>query len=727
MDTNGNGVVEWSEFMTFFGENQGALSKPKSSGRIANEAAVRQSTRFMQDDDLASTIQQKTEEKYFEIEKAFKLLDQDKSGMMAPDELRKVMDRFTLPMSDRQLDQFLAGFERDFEGCVSWRDVLADWGGTLAGYGAKGGVKNLRRTAKKDLKRRELYNTRMLGNKAYNRPNRPKSSSASVKVEKVIHPEKTRDNTKERIRNVSIRLAQKLESKWENVRGAFRFADTDKDNSLSRAELRVLFDRLDLVVNDADFELLMKELSDTTGNVSFESFGKHFSILASNQKGLSREIQDAKGGVDFYKGDVHGRQSNQSFHEESLGNTAGTRKVAQIPNVTAEQADKLLMDKMALQFGQVRKAFRHYDVDHSGSIGSEEFAKGLLNFNIKLNEVEMAKLLRKYDMDGSGSVDYKEFMERFGEVLQASSGFGFDAQIQASHGDMKGNDFRGQQKAGKSHGHISRREIFQSAEAGEVHLINKMMLKWGQVRQAFRHFDKDHNGLISEPEFREVLGGMGINMKPDQVQKLLSKFDIDASGGLDYNEFVGKFGKVMQPGEGQGKTQSGIMAGQNKHGSAEGWNDGAQHTRAKTPALERQLQKAAQIAGTLKLDLDKTRSNRLPSRGATRRATSRPSTAGDWVHSARSVRSLQAQCTRNIPFIAKSFETMDRQRSGTVKAEDFVIALVDAGVDVGSQMELANLAGRFSDGDGPTANVRYKEFVRSLDRGAMEMVQNNLA
>jgi len=741
MDTNGNGLIEWNEFMTFFGEGQGALSKSKAP-KGGNEAALRMSTRFLQDEDLAGQLQHKTESQYNEIQTAFKLLDQDGSGMVSPDELRKVMDRFTLPMSDRQLDQFLAGFKRDFEGNVSWRDVLADWGGKLAGNGLKGGVRELKKTAKRDLRRRDSYNRSMLGNKAWNRPGR---APAPELVKVVKHPEQTRDNTQERLLQLRTRLSLKLSTKWDTMQDAFRFADTDKNNSLTIEEMRRLFDREDLIVNDADFALLQHRLSEGSNEVSFAAFSKFFSQSASEEHGYDAAIEDRHGEVNHWVGDVQGRQEGHESIE--LGGRAGTRKEATIPLVGADQANKLLIDKMALQFSQVRSAFQKYDIDRSGAIGLEEFRGALANFNICLSDPELRKLMARYDMDSSGSVDYREFMDCFGTEINADAGSGVDKKIQDQHGASKGPDFRGKQTAGKTQGHISRREIWQSADAAEAHLLNKLVQQWSQVGHAFRHFDQDKNGLISEQEFRQVLGGLGINVKPSECTKLLHRFDIDLSGGLDYNEFVGQFGKVMQPGEGGGGVQSDIQGVQKKHNSAEAWKDGKQHGRVRTPALERQLAHQKQVENTLQQamgpSLDPTimmrpgscgpgsrpssrggwvTQSRPSSRGGGRTqrhsqlmggGTSRPSTV-DWVHTARSVRSLQAQVTRNIPFISQRLAQMDLGGTGKLPAEDFVVALVDAGVDIGSQVELANLAGRWADGDGPTASVNYRGFIGSM-------------
>jgi len=702
MDLNQNGMVEWHEFLTFFGENQGTLAKQADRGNKAmTEAELRQRTRFMLDNDLSSQLVEKTEVTYNDILKAFELLDQDETGMMSPDELRKVMDRFTLPMSDRQFSQFLAGFEHDFDGCVSWRSVLAEWGGALAGHGTRGGVQGLRRTAKKDLKKRESYNKKMMATRSLNRsvaPRRPASSLGTTG-----HPIALNDMTELHLDRLVQRLRSKLDCQWGSVRMAFRMTDSDRNGSLSEIEMRQLFDRLDLKVDDTSFDLLLSRIKDSAGDIQYAQFAQL--VAPSETGGVASDIQSGYNDVESWGGDAHGRQRAEGKHDSLLGNTHGTRKEATIPLVTAERADQILKEKMALQFTEVRVAFRKHDVDRSGTISSDEFETVLENMNIKLSEKELAKLLRKYDGDGSGGVDYREFMEKFGLELQGSTAGGASTDIENSHGELAHNESSAARRGGQASyrakqghvqikGHHSQREVYQSADAVEAYLMQKMGERWRDVRTAFMAFDKDRSDSVDLAEFAEVLSTMQIRIKPAELQKLLNKYDIDSSGGVNFHEFLHKFSQVLRPGDVDQRSASNVALRKQASG-------------ARTPMLEKQLQRHRAAGEVVE---EPRRSASVASH-----RSSRPSTAAsDWVHTARSTRSLQAQVQRNLPFISQRLDQMDTKKRGTVIAEDFVVALVDSGVDIGSQVELKNLAGHFSSGEGPTSHVRWKEFLHSM-------------
>ncbi len=58
-----------------------------------------------------------------------------------------------------------------------------------------------------------------------------------------------------------------------------------------------------------------------------------------------------------------------------------------------------------------------------------------------------------------------------------------------------------------------------------------------EIREAFRIFDKDGNGYISEAELRHVLNNIGEKLSDEEVEELLFSSDIDGDGQVNYQEF----------------------------------------------------------------------------------------------------------------------------------------------------------------------------------------------
>ncbi len=59
-----------------------------------------------------------------------------------------------------------------------------------------------------------------------------------------------------------------------------------------------------------------------------------------------------------------------------------------------------------------------------------------------------------------------------------------------------------------------------------------------QVREAFRQFDKDGNGVISAQELRHVMLTRGEKLSEEEADEMMREADIDGDGYINYLEFV---------------------------------------------------------------------------------------------------------------------------------------------------------------------------------------------
>ena len=54
------------------------------------------------------------------------------------------------------------------------------------------------------------------------------------------------------------------------------------------------------------------------------------------------------------------------------------------------------------------------------------------------------------------------------------------------------------------------------------------------IREAFRVFDKDGNGVITAQEFRYFMVHMGMQFSEEEVDEMINEVDIDGDGEIDY-------------------------------------------------------------------------------------------------------------------------------------------------------------------------------------------------
>lgn len=56
-----------------------------------------------------------------------------------------------------------------------------------------------------------------------------------------------------------------------------------------------------------------------------------------------------------------------------------------------------------------------------------------------------------------------------------------------------------------------------------------------ELREAFKVFDKDGDGLISPAELRGVMSGLGENLTNEEVEEMIKEADIDGDGQVNYD------------------------------------------------------------------------------------------------------------------------------------------------------------------------------------------------
>ncbi|RUS89671.1 hypothetical protein EGW08_002592 [Elysia chlorotica] len=65
------------------------------------------------------------------------------------------------------------------------------------------------------------------------------------------------------------------------------------------------------------------------------------------------------------------------------------------------------------------------------------------------------------------------------------------------------------------------------------------------LREAFRIFDKEGNGLISASELRHILCNLGEKLTDEEVDEMVREADLTGDGQINFEEFV----RILEPGQ----------------------------------------------------------------------------------------------------------------------------------------------------------------------------------
>ena len=135
------------------------------------------------------------------------------------------------------------------------------------------------------------------------------------------------------------------------------------------------------------------------------------------------------------------------------------------------------------QIEEFKEAFSFFDKDGDGKITFTELNTVMQSLGMIPTVEEVVEIIEEMDTDGNGVIEFTEFLTN-----------------------------------------MNRKTLFWDGD--EV------------IREAFRLFDKDDNGVISAAELHRVMTSLGENVTEDEVKEMIKEADLDGDGQINYQEFV---------------------------------------------------------------------------------------------------------------------------------------------------------------------------------------------
>ena len=138
-------------------------------------------------------------------------------------------------------------------------------------------------------------------------------------------------------------------------------------------------------------------------------------------------------------------------------------------------------DKIA----EYKEAFDMFDKDGSGTIDVGEIVKIMKNFGYPIKKSEAQRMISEIDDNGDGELDFEEFVTLM--------------EKQTNYVDQTEEEL---------------------------------------VLAAFKSFDKDHDGKITNHELKYLLTQMGDKFTDEELNLLFQESNLDINGTLDYQDFI---------------------------------------------------------------------------------------------------------------------------------------------------------------------------------------------
>lgn len=178
--------------------------------------------------------------------------------------------------------------------------------------------------------------------------------------------------------------------------------------------------------------------------------------------------------------------------------------------------------KVEYLWEELRKEFEDLDPYHTSFVSKEEFKDLLTELCIHLNEYEREMLAKKFESNGDGRVCYIDFLQPFVPRRQAlKAKTNMEAVMQSSREEDDPSECRP-----NGLGTLTSR------------MRKKLQGEWKTLRRAFKKLDTDNSGYLSLPEFRSVLKLCNFVLDEDEVYHIMSKYDQNMDGRINYKSFL---------------------------------------------------------------------------------------------------------------------------------------------------------------------------------------------
>ncbi|KAM4708958.1 EF-hand calcium-binding domain-containing protein 6-like [Discoglossus pictus] len=187
--------------------------------------------------------------------------------------------------------------------------------------------------------------------------------------------------------------------------------------------------------------------------------------------------------------------------------------------------------KVEYLWDDLHREFEDLDPYRTGFISKEEFRDILNELCIHLNNYECEMLAKKFEVNGDGRVSYIEFLTPFITRRQTyKNKSNMVAVMQSSQEDFNPPDAH-------------------PAALGTLtsRMRKKLQGEWKTLRRAFRKLDLESSGYLSLPEFRSVLKLCNFVLDEDEVYHIMSKYDQNMDGQINYKSFLENTCKKSKP------------------------------------------------------------------------------------------------------------------------------------------------------------------------------------
>ena len=132
-----------------------------------------------------------------------------------------------------------------------------------------------------------------------------------------------------------------------------------------------------------------------------------------------------------------------------------------------------------------KEAFDFFDTSHTGKINTKDIENLLTSLGAKTDSTEIKMMVNQIDHEREGTIELNDFVDL-----------------------------------------VTKKSQYMKQDYED------------EMRETFKLFDQNHNGVISRDEFKEVMEKMGETQTENDLDEIMENYDQNKDGVIDYQEFV---------------------------------------------------------------------------------------------------------------------------------------------------------------------------------------------
>ncbi|XP_038049245.1 EF-hand calcium-binding domain-containing protein 6-like [Patiria miniata] len=182
----------------------------------------------------------------------------------------------------------------------------------------------------------------------------------------------------------------------------------------------------------------------------------------------------------------------------------------------AEDIVARIRPQVLQSWDELKMSLREMDPYGVAMVPIPQFHALLQQVNINLSPSQLERLCSRFDFSQNGQFHYLQFLQLF---VEPSSRKPSKTGIRVTDQNEKGG---GQ----------------MTVSSAMIKIRKQLLHDWKSLRRAFKKADLNHDGSLSVPEFRRILGESKIRFNEEDFYHIVSELDKNLDGRISYDEFI---------------------------------------------------------------------------------------------------------------------------------------------------------------------------------------------